>query len=121
MHRAPPVRTDEPIAAVPGPDLFSPEALALLFSADFRVSTALDRVGMRLEGPKLPRLPDRPYSTPMIRGAMQVTSDGTPIVMGPDHPTTGGYPVIATVATHELGRLARLRPGKTVRFRPLGR
>jgi allophanate hydrolase subunit 2 len=46
-----------------------------------------------------------------------VTSAGLPVVLGPDHPVTGGYPVIAVVADRHLDRLAQLRPGETLRFR----
>jgi biotin-dependent carboxylase-like uncharacterized protein len=107
---------DAPVRVVPGPDAFSSEAIDLLLGTAWAVGRALDRTGMRLEGARLPTPPDRPYSAPMVRGAIQVSHDGTPIVLGPDHPTTGGYPVIATVVTKDLGRLALARPGETVRF-----
>jgi len=45
-----------------------------------------------------------------------VPRDGKPIVLGPEHPTTGGYPVIAVVASADLDRLFSIRPGGTVRF-----
>jgi allophanate hydrolase subunit 2 len=105
-----------PIRVVPGPDAFSLDALDRLLSVTWTVGRALDRTGMRFEGAKLPTPPDRPYSAPMVRGAIQVSHDGTPIVLGPDHPTTGGYSVIATVVRQDLGRLALTRPGETVRF-----
>ena len=53
----------------------------------------------------------------MRRGAVQITTDGTPIVLGPDHPTTGGYPVLAVVRAASFGALAQRRPGDAVRFR----
>lgn len=105
-----------PIRIVPGPDAFSMDAVDLLLGTEWNVGRALDRTGMRLEGAKLPTPPDRPYSAPMVRGAIQVSHDGTPIVLGPDHPTTGGYAVVATVVTQDLGRLALTRPGEAVRF-----
>lgn len=119
-----PVRQDEievafddgPIRIVPGPDAFPIEAMEGLLAATFTIDRRLDRTGLRLEGAKLPVPGDRPFSTPMIRGAIQVSRDGTPIVLGPDHPTTGGYAVIATVSTRDLGRLSKLRPGAPVRF-----
>jgi allophanate hydrolase subunit 2 len=52
----------------------------------------------------------------MVRGAMQITADGTPIVFGPDHPVTGGYPVLAVLTQKAQAQLARLRPLGTVRF-----
>jgi allophanate hydrolase subunit 2 len=52
----------------------------------------------------------------MVLGAIEVPRDGKPIVLGPEHPTTGGYPVIAVVARADLGRLFSIRLGGTVRF-----
>jgi allophanate hydrolase subunit 2 len=52
----------------------------------------------------------------MIRGAVEVTTDGTPIVLGPDHPTTGGYPVLAVLRAASWAALARRRPGDPVRL-----
>jgi allophanate hydrolase subunit 2 len=53
----------------------------------------------------------------MVRGAIEVPRDGQPIVLGPEHPTTGGYPVIAVVATNAIGRFSAVAPGEVVRFR----
>jgi allophanate hydrolase subunit 2 len=47
---------------------------------------------------------------------MQISREGQPIVLGPDHPTTGGYPVIAVVRRESLARLGRRRPGRPLRF-----
>ncbi len=57
----------------------------------------------------------------LVIGAIQVPPDGQPVVMLADHPTTGGYPVIAVVEEADLGRLAQRPPGSTVRFRPIDR
>ena len=59
----------------------------------------------------------------MVRGAIQVPSSGEPIVLGPDHPTTGGYPVVATVVRADLGGLMARPAGAFVRFTcvPAGR
>jgi antagonist of KipI len=54
-------------------------------------------------------------------GAIQVPPDGQPIVLMPDHATTGGYPVIACVITADLPLLGRLRPGDRVIFTVVGR
>jgi allophanate hydrolase subunit 2 len=50
-------------------------------------------------------------------GAIQLLPSGEPIILLADHQTTGGYPVIATVASVDMWRLAQLRPGDRVRFR----
>lgn len=100
-----------------GPDTFSDEAIALLLRGTFEVSTAVDRVGMRLRGPSVPP-PGAAVgrSSPMVRGAIEVTPDGGLIALGPDHPVTGGYPVIAVVRARCLGALSQRRPGAAVRF-----
>jgi allophanate hydrolase subunit 2 len=48
---------------------------------------------------------------------MQVPADGQPLIFLADHPTTGGYPVVAVVDRAELGRIAQARPGSSLRFR----
>ncbi len=108
-----------PVRVVPGPDRrrFPDEALELLLSSSFVVEARSDRVGIRLSGPALPRLGnDSGVSSPMVRGAIQVPPSGMPVVLGPDHPTTGGYPVLATVITTDFGSLAARSPGARVRF-----
>jgi allophanate hydrolase subunit 2 len=76
---------------------------------------------VRLEGRRVPRdRPDLALPVPMIRGAIQITTDGTPIVLGPDHPVTGGYPVLAVLRKEAQATLARMRPGSAIRLR-LGR
>ncbi len=47
----------------------------------------------------------------MVTGAIQVPPDGLPLVLGPDRPTTGGYPVVAVVVDADLDRLAQVAPG----------
>ena len=117
--RAPAVLRDAPIRVIPGPDLdaFAADALATLASAPYRISPASDRIGTRLAGPALSRragFVER--SRPMVRGAIEVPADGQPIVLGPEHPTTGGYPLIGVVAHDDLDRLCAIRLGGAVRF-----
>lgn len=117
----PDVDRSGPIAIIPGPDLdaFAPDALARLCAAPYRISPASDRVGTRLDGAAIPRARPDAASRPMVRGAIEVPPDGAPIVLGPEHPTTGGYPVIAVVAHVDLGRLFAVPPGHAVVFRPV--
>ena len=109
----PPGWSDEPIAVLLGPDRGD---TATLLAATFRVSPVGDRVGVRLDGPQV-LAPPLDRSAPMVRGAIQATPSGQLVVLGPDHPTTGGYPVVAVVAESDLGRLLARRPGAEVRFR----
>jgi allophanate hydrolase subunit 2 len=109
---------DAPIRLLDGPDpaSFAPAALAVLLASEYRVLSSSNRVGTRLEGPALPRSNAPEVSRPMVIGAIEVPRDGKPIVLGPEHPTTGGYPIIAVVASNDLGRLFSIRPGGSVRF-----
>ncbi|MES2642304.1 MAG: biotin-dependent carboxyltransferase family protein [Myxococcota bacterium] len=110
---------DAPIRVLPGPDLarFAPDAWAALLAASWRVGAASDRVGTRLEGPAVVRIDsDVALSAPMVQGALQVPAGGAPIVLGPDHPTTGGYPVLAVVIRADRGALFLRPPGAVVRF-----
>jgi biotin-dependent carboxylase-like uncharacterized protein len=103
----------------PGPhhDRFPSGAYDALLAGPWRVSRLGDRTGVRLEGARVPREgPDLALPVPMIRGAIEVSTDGTPIVLGPDHPTTGGYPVLAVLRASSQAALARRRPGDTVQF-----
>jgi KipI family sensor histidine kinase inhibitor len=118
---APVARTDSTGALVvdPGPHLasFPAGAYEALLAGAWQVSRLGDRTGVRLEGARVPREgPDLALPAPMIRGAIEVTADGTPIVLGPDHPTTGGYPVLAVLRASSHAALARLRPGALVRL-----
>jgi allophanate hydrolase subunit 2 len=53
----------------------------------------------------------------IVLGAVQVPPSGQPVVFLADHPTTGGYPVVAVLASADLPDAAQLRPGQQVRFR----
>jgi allophanate hydrolase subunit 2 len=117
-HRLPLGPPDDPIRIVPGPDgdAFAPEALPRLLASEYRIQPSSNRVGTRLDGPPLPRSGAPEVSRPMVLGAIEVPRDGQPIVLGPEHPTTGGYPIIAVVARADLGRLFSIRLGGNVRF-----
>jgi KipI family sensor histidine kinase inhibitor len=105
--------------AGPRDDWFSAAALDTLGTASYRVSPRSDRTGLRLDGPPMQRAPRRAGELPsegMAAGSLQVTHDGQPILLLADHPTTGGYPVIAVVVSADLRLAAQLRPGQQVRF-----
>ncbi len=111
----------DPVLGIhPGPAdaWFEPSALNALTSARWTVSPTSGRVGLRLIGPKLSRLRDRELPPEgMVTGALQVPPDGQPVLLLADHPTTGGYPVIAVVAERDLARAAQAAPGTPLRFR----
>jgi urea carboxylase len=85
--------------------------------AEYTVGRNIDRVGLRLEGPK-PMIDARSgRSEPSVFGAVQVTEDRTLIVHGPDGPTIGGYRKLGGVVRADLDRLGQLAPGDRVSFR----
>ena len=106
------------LLVVPGPRddwLVDPDALVHM---DWVASDHSDRVGMRLIGhPLQHRYPDRQLpSEGATRGAIQVPPNGLPVILGPDHPITGGYPVAGVVIDDDIDKLAQVRPGQHVRL-----
>jgi antagonist of KipI len=83
---------------------------------EFAVSRHLDRVGIRLEPEEALRHEIELPSEPATVGAIQVTPDGTPILLGPDGPTIGGYPKIGVVIRADVPLMGQLRPGGKLRF-----
>ncbi|MEN3308458.1 MAG: hypothetical protein V7603_4660 [Micromonosporaceae bacterium] len=106
----------------PRDDWFTPAALRLLTTETYRVSPMTDRVGVRLLGSALTRLSaGELQSEGVVLGAVQVPANGVPLVFLADHPTLGGYPVVAVVDESDLPLLAQARPGTPVNFRLRGR
>lgn len=103
-------------------EVFSRAVRDRFVDANFEVTSAMDRMGVRLKdadgvfaGESLLSL----VSDPVLAGDIQVLGDGTPIVLMRDHQPTGGYPRIGTVITADLDRFAQMRPGRTVAFEPV--
>ncbi len=118
----PPIRLDRPPESVLRRDFIrvvaGPQAEMFdltILDRSFSVSMASDRVGLRLAPPTDPHQIEL-VSEPMCVGAVQVTNDGTLIVIGPDGPTIGGYPKIAVAASCDLARLGQLRAADPLRF-----
>jgi KipI family sensor histidine kinase inhibitor len=111
------------LRVLPGPeaDAFAPAKLERFFESPWRVSSESSRRGLRLEGPApLAHRGDSeipPSGT--VPGTIQVPGAGSPIVLGPDGPVTGGYPRIATVIGADLSLLGRVAPGAVLRFAPV--
>jgi len=100
------------IAIVPGPHEAS------ISQIECEVTPQIDRVGIRLR-PLQPVGIDAPHDLPscgMQCGTVQLHPDGSLVVMGPDHPVTGGYLQPMTVLSTEIWKLAQLAPGERVRF-----
>lgn len=118
---APPPSEVKVLAVLPGPrrDWFAADAWAQLLSTGWAVSADTDRVAVRLTGPALPRIrTDELPSEAIVRGAVQVPSSGQPLIFGPDHPVTGGYPVLAVLTEQASDQAGQLRPGQVIRFTP---
>ena len=82
------------------------------------VASELDRVAVRLQGPRLERREQAELpSEGLVRGAVQVPASGQPLIFLSDHPVTGGYPVVAVVTERSCDAAAQLRPGDALRFR----
>ncbi|MCX4432365.1 biotin-dependent carboxyltransferase family protein [Streptomyces mirabilis] len=116
-HPGPP--SELVLRVTPGPrdDWFTASALRTLATGTYRVSSASNRIGLRTEGPSLERAVSGELpSEGMVLGAVQVPPDGRPVVFLADHPTTGGYPVIAVVRGADLPAAAQAVPGTPVRF-----
>jgi biotin-dependent carboxylase-like uncharacterized protein len=103
----------------PRHDWFTEAALDTLTTATYRVSQRSNRIALRTEGPPLERsVQDELPSEGMVTGALQVPPDGRPMLFLADHPTTGGYPVIAVVHEPDLAAAAQALPGTRMRFTP---
>jgi len=106
-----------PVRFGPRDDWFEPAARHVLLSERFEVTPDSDRVGVRMTGPALPRrIHDELTSEGVVEGALQAPPGGRLTLFGPDHPVTGGYPVIAVVRARALPIAAQVRPGQGVRF-----
>ncbi|KKF03533.1 5-oxoprolinase/urea amidolyase family protein [Mycolicibacterium obuense] len=121
LDQAPVAALDDDVIelrVVPGPrdDWFlDPDVLV---RTNWQVTDRSDRVGGRLVGMPLEyRWPDRQLpSEGAMRGSIQVPPNGFPVILGPDHPVTGGYPVIGVVVDDDVDAIAQARPGQTVRL-----
>ena len=90
-------------------------------SSSYQVTVKSDRMGIRLEGPKIERRSDMGesiISEGLIPGAIQVPGDGKPMIIL-NELVTGGYTKIATIVSIDLPKVAQLKPGDRVRFDPI--
>ena len=90
----------------------------MFFEKEFTVSKLSDRMGMRLEGQNIENVVDTNIrSEGLIKGVIQVTADGNPIIMLSDHGTIGGYPKIGVVISADYDKLVQLTPGSKIKFK----
>jgi biotin-dependent carboxylase-like uncharacterized protein len=116
----PPVDPEPVLRTVRGPrdEVFTHDAVRALIGVAWTVASESDRTGVRLDGPVLERWHRVELASEgMVEGSLQVPPDGHPILFLANHPTTGGYPVIAVVVGADLPLAAQARPGTRMRFR----
>ena len=109
----------ETIRVILGPqdDAFTPKGIDTFLSAPYTVTNEADRMGYRLEGPKIEHKSGADIiSDGIAPGAIQVPAQGAPIIMLADRQTTGGYTKIANVISVDLPCVAQKKPGDVVRF-----
>ncbi|MFJ4223867.1 carboxyltransferase domain-containing protein [Microbacterium sp. NPDC089695] len=102
----------------PRDDWFSAAALDVLTGQEWTVTPRSDRVGIRLQG-EVPLERARGGELPSegaVTGAIQVPPDGQPVLFLPDHPLTGGYPIIGALTDRSLDLAAQLPPGVHLRL-----
>lgn len=102
----------------PPPRPLPPRATAGFAAATWRISADSDRVAVRLDGPAILPPPGQVPSEGVVIGAIQLPPSGQPLIFGPDHPLTGGYPILGVLARDGVDRLAQLAPGQVVGFAP---
>ncbi|MQG20467.1 MAG: biotin-dependent carboxyltransferase [SAR202 cluster bacterium] len=101
----------------PQDDAFPSESISTLLSSTYRIGSASDRVGYRLEGPSIEHHTNADIiSDATSFGTIQIPGDGMPIILFADRGTTGGYAKIGTVISADLGNLAQAAPGDTINF-----
>lgn len=110
------------------PEFFTRADIDALYRTDYEVHFNSDRTGVRLIGPRPDwarpdggeaglhpsNIHDNAYSI----GALDFTGD-TPILLGPDGPSLGGFVCPVTVVAADRWKLGQLTPGNTVRFVPV--
>ena len=119
----PPLDKEVLLQVVPGPQdhHFTEKGFQTFCSSSYQVTPQCDRMGVRLEGPKIERRSDAEesiISEGLLSGAIQVPGDGKPIIILTEL-VTGGYTKIATVISADLTKVAQLKPGDRVRFTPI--
>jgi antagonist of KipI len=101
----------------PQQDRFSQQGVETFLSSEYTVSPQSDRMGYRLDGPKIEHTRGADIiSEAIARGAVQVPGDGLPIIMLWDAQVSGGYTKIANVISADLDGLAQVMPGEKLRF-----
>ncbi|MFV3073722.1 urea carboxylase [Niveispirillum fermenti] len=110
------------------PDFFQPAAMETFFGSDYRVHHNSNRLGVRLVGPKPEWTrsdggeaglhPSNIHDCVYAIGSINFTGD-TPVILTCDGPSLGGFVCPATIAKADLWKVGQVKPGDTIRFRPI--
>jgi antagonist of KipI len=100
----------------PQSKLFGIETKQQFLAAEFTISADSNRMGYRLEGPRLVAPGRELISEAIPAGAIQVLPNGEALLLMADRQTVGGYPKIAVLISADLPKAAQLGPGHRVRF-----
>jgi KipI family sensor histidine kinase inhibitor len=105
----------------PRSDWFTDRGIATLTEQLYTVTPQSNRVGIRIEGAEPLERKDKAElpSEGTATGAIQVPHSGQPVLFLADHPLTGGYPVIGTVAEYHLDLAGQIPVNAKIQFRPV--
>ncbi len=105
----------------PRTDWFTADAIERFAAQRWLVTPQSNRVGLRLAGDEalVRSITQELPSEGTAVGAIQVPASGQPVLFLADHPLTGGYPVIACVASHHLDLAGQVPVGAWLQFRVL--
>lgn len=107
------------VRTVTGPDFerFPIEVIHEFYDTIFTVSGECDRMGYRLnESLSTFKKEKEEISSGIIPGTIQITNNGSPIILMRDAQTTGGYPRIANVVAEDIDLLAQMHQGHELKF-----
>ncbi len=116
-------KTDVTLRVVLGPqdDAFTEAGIKTFLGETYAVTVQSDRMGCRLDGPVIEHVKDGNIISDGISfGAIQVPSEGKPIIMVADRQTVGGYTKIATVISADFSKAAQIKAGDKIRFVQVG-
>jgi biotin-dependent carboxylase-like uncharacterized protein len=101
----------------PQENMFTARGVETFLSGPYTVTPESDRMGYRLNGTPIERKKTAELVTEaLVKGSVQVPSNGQPIILMADAQTSGGYPKIATMSTPGVSRLAQAKPNDKVHF-----
>jgi len=99
-------------------DNFPGNSKKTFFSSEYTTSNKMDRTGIRLSGPPVMWGQGDILSKPVALGVVQITNDGTPVILLKERQSTGGYPMIGVVSRLDLFKLVQTFPNTPIRFSP---